>query len=133
MRQILDLGCVSSNLTGRTFNVVIAQLVERQSSKLDVGSSILLYHFLCGSSSAGSSDRLKICMSMVRVLSGAFKVLWWNWNTRQVKVLVPKGLRVRVSSELNTYKWRNWDTLLPQKQLSFGNMGSSPILYITGK
>ena len=60
-------------------------------------------------------------------------VLWWNWNTRQVKVLVPKGLRVRVSSELNTYKWRNWDTRLPQKQLSFGNMGSSPILYITGK
>lgn len=67
MRQTLDLGCVSSNLTGRTIYVVIAQLVERQSSKLDVGSSLLLYHFLCGSSSAGSSDRLKICMSMVRV------------------------------------------------------------------
>ena len=69
----------------------------------------------------------------VRVLSWALMLLWWKWYTRQVKVLMPKGLRVRFSSEVNTYKWWNWDTRLPQKQLSSGNMGSSPILYITGR
>ncbi len=90
-------------------------------------------NYLCGSSSAGSSDRLKICMSMVRIHPSALMLLWWKWNTRQVKVLMPKGLRVRLSSEVNMYKWRNWDTRLPQKQLSFGSMGSNPILYITGK
>ena len=80
--------------------MVIAQLVERQSSKLDVGSSILLYHFLCGSSSAGSSDRLKICMLMVRVHPSALNALMVKLgNTTGLRPVAEMACRCKSGSE----------------------------------
>ncbi len=89
---------------------------------------------LCSDSSIGRERRRSRQNAPVEHFERVSKQLFCEGGTtRQVQVLMPKGLRVRFSSEVNTYKWRNWYTRLPQKQLSSGNMGSSPILYITGK
>ena len=53
-------------------------------------------------------------------------------TTRLAKAQMPYGMRVRFSPEADTYKWRNWDTRLPQKQLPFWSKGSKPFLYIMG-
>ena len=53
-------------------------------------------------------------------------------TTRLAKAQMPFGMRVRFSPEADTYKWRNWDTRLPQKQLPLWSKGSKPFLYIIG-